>query len=119
MSTAYLLQAIEITMSAGMGFDLTDTSTSMNLNYYSLFLGRVREAKLSLFRNRATLRLRHPKHVHLPAIQLHPFAVTQQHIQAFQTILPSLNLVAIVSRMQAHGRLKLRLKARQQSFSCC
>jgi hypothetical protein len=49
MYTAYLLQAIEIIMSAGLGLYLTDPCTGMNLNYYSVFLrkGRVREGKLS------------------------------------------------------------------------
>ena len=49
MYTAYLLQAMEIIMSAGLGLYLTDPCTGMNLNYYSVFLrkGRVREAKLS------------------------------------------------------------------------
>jgi hypothetical protein len=44
MYTAYLLQAMEITMSAGLGLYLTDHCTGMNLNYYSVFLrkGRVR-----------------------------------------------------------------------------
>ena len=47
--TAYLLQAMEIIMSTGWGLYLTHPCTSMNLNYYSVFLqkGRVREAKLS------------------------------------------------------------------------
>ncbi len=44
MYTAYLLQAMEITMSTGLGLYLTDRCTGMNLNYYSVFLrkGRVR-----------------------------------------------------------------------------
>src|SRR4028119_84774 len=43
MYTAYLLQAMEITMSAGLGLYLTEHCTCMNLNYYSVFLrkGRV------------------------------------------------------------------------------
>ena len=49
MYTAYLLQAMEISMSVGLGLYVSENWTGMNLNYYSVFLrkGRVREAKLS------------------------------------------------------------------------
>ena len=82
MSTAYLLQAMEIAITKGLASHLTYNRQGINLNYYSVFLLRVFGQLLAqMMRYDRTIHSRvHPTNLHLPAIKLHPFAVTQQHI---------------------------------------